>query len=950
MTSEARETSGVTTGLLVRYLRAEGGERAVARTLALAQVDLSAHELERTTSRVDHRTVIRLFEAATEVMGDPRTMYRVGASALAQGGHHPVVRLMRAAGSPRRVMQQMPRAVATYTAGATLELLEHTATSARLRYRHHEGVEHSPHDCDFTQGLLTGIPAVFGLPPAQVEHAECQADGSSACVYDVSWARPRARWLRRPDEHGTQAEAHALRGQLEELTLAASDLVSSDDAVTVLQRLVDRASATLLAPGHLLVVEGREGAEPLVLSAGLSPGTVRELAGRLGRGEDLGPAAVVADVASSRGRHGRFAVLHTAPHEGMEADRGLVEAYARHVAAALDVLSALDVSRREASRAAALLDLAHGLATVSEADAVADVLVAAVPGIVGCTRATVMLWDPARGVLRTRATVGMGESHVAALMATDLRPDGAPEVAAMLARRDPAILEQGAVSPELETLFAATGSVSVIAVPLVAGETFMGVVTASWEHQVDPVARDQAVVRITGVADHGSIALQNARLLATVRHQSMHDALTGLPNRVLFTQELDDALRAAGPDAGTAILFCDLDRFKTVNDRLGHAAGDELLRQAAARLRTELRPQDAIGRLGGDEFAVRVTDVDEQAAVAVAMRLVEALDQPFRIDGTDVRITVSVGVAVHHGPDGRGARMLAAADAAMYEAKERGRDQVAVAGEVAGRLVVPSLEAELGRAAQSGQLRLFYQPVVDVSAPASGRSGVVGAEALLRWAHPRLGLLAPAAFLPLAEESGLVTGLDLWAITAACSAMASWPDGENSPLRVAVNLASATLLDERLLPTVRAALKDNGLAAERLHLEVVESRSLVDLPGVIERLVELRRLGIRISLDDFGTGYSTLTWLQSLPVDQIKIDRSFIMHLPGDGASVAVVRGVMALARELGIEVIAEGVEEPEQLALLEELGCEMVQGYLLGRPRPALDMAATERLAELRG
>ncbi|MBX9246226.1 bifunctional diguanylate cyclase/phosphodiesterase, partial [Actinotalea ferrariae] len=587
----------------------------------------------------------------------------------------------------------------------------------------------------------------------------------------------------------------------------------------------------------------------------------------------------------------------------------------------------------------ALLALARALASARDVDAVAAAVAAAVPPVVGTRASSVMLWEPDRGALRVLATGGHSDEHTEALQSAEIDAAQMPEVVRLLTRRECMVLESTTASEPLGTLLTRVGARTLLVAPLIAHDSLLGIVTSSW---TTPVSRETQLVgleRMAGIAAQAATAVQNAHLLATVRHQSLHDALTGLPNRVLFTRGLDDALRDVGQARSSAVLLCDVDRFKTVNDQLGHAAGDELLRQVAARMRGEVRPADTVGRLSGDEFAVRVVDADEQAAVAVARRIVDALDQPFRIDGTEVRITVSIGVAVHEGSDGRGERLLAAADAAMYEAKERGRNQVAVAGKVDPGRVVPSLEGELARAVETGQLRLYFQPVLDVGC-GDGAPGVVGAEALLRWAHPRLGLLGPAAFLPLAEESGLVTQLDLWAVRAACEALAGWPRAAgDEPLRVAVNLASRTLLAPELVTTVRTALTATGVTADQLHLELVESRALADLPGVVERLVELRRIGVRISLDDFGTGYSTLTWLQSLPIDQIKIDRSFIKRLATDVASVAVVRGVMALAHELKIEVIAEGVEEAEQLALLQELGVPMAQGYLLGRPKPALEL-----------
>ena len=936
--NEPRETSGATTTLLLRYVREHGGETAVAQVLRRAGVRWSVAELENPATWLSYDSRIRLFMAATEVLDDPRALVKVGATALTHGLDHSLVLLLRALGSPREVYRKVPRTVPKFSTTATITVTTCTSTSATLEMRLHPGYQHSVLDCQYAEGLLSAIPVVFGLPLATVVHDRCQADGASSCVFELTWLRYR-RFAGRQREASLDLEVAALRSRLTELQLAASDLVSSDDVAAVVERIADRAATAVLAPGHLLVIESRDGGEPLVRSRGLEPDRAAHLAARVLAGEDLGPWAVVVDVASTRRHHGRLAALYATDQTALAEDRPMLEAYASHAAAALDLLTAREDSHREASRATALLSLAHALAGARDLHAVSEVVCQALPGIVGCRAASVMLWDPSAGALQTIAVSGRNADEAQLLRRSPIRADQTPEMMDLLAHHEPLLIERATASGDLADLLTAIGVESVVAVPLLAGDALMGVALASWPRSIAGTPlQAEAMARISGVTDQAATALENARLLATVRHQSQHDALTGLPNRALFGKSLDDALRASPAGVGTAVLFCDLDRFKHVNDSHGHAAGDELLRQAGARLRGELRPGDIVGRLGGDEFGVLLVGVrDDGQVLAVADRLVERLDQPFRISGHEIRITASVGIALHMGPDGRGERLLAAADSAMYIAKQGGRSQVAVAGEVLARRVAPSLEAELGSAVENGQMRLFFQPVVDVSAPGSGT--VVGAEALLRWAHPRLGLLAPGAFLPLAEEVGLISDLDLWALEAACAELATWPEAANGPLLVAVNLASATLVDPRLLPAVRAALTKHGLGPERLHLEVVESRSLIDLPAVIERLVELRQMGVRISLDDFGTGYSTLSWLQALPVDQIKIDRSFIMGLPGHGASLAVVRGVLALARELGIEVIAEGVEEPEQLAVLREAGCDLVQGYLLGRPAPILDV-----------
>ena len=931
-----RETSSATTRLVLDYVQAQLGEDGVRRVVEAADVSLAVEQLREPARWVSYDTRIRLFEAATAAVGSPDAMFAVGASALRHGLSPTLTRIVRQLGSPRQVYRTLPRAVAKFSTTSTMQVLDLGSKHASIRYELHEGYQHSRLDCLYAQGLFSMVPTVFGLPEARVLHEECESDGYPACLYTVTWAR-RSRW-RRPVEL-EDPELAVLRLQLDALQSIAADLVGSDQVEEVLQRITERAASAVLAPSYLLAVHSPQSGQPWVFSAGVSSDRAAELAEQMLSGGDLGPSAVVVDVASTRRHHGRLAAINGEGQTGMADDRRMLAVYAGHAAVALDLLVAVDGSRRGEERATALLGLAHRLSEAESSVAVAAVVAQALPGIVGCGQASVLLWDASAGELRMAAAEGVTPEVRHALMTTALRPEQTPELVDMLTRRQPRVLRRAAVGPALEAVLALSGATTCLAVPLMVGDDLLGVATAGWDHEL-PGDLVEPTARLVGVADQTATALLNARLLETIKHQSLHDALTGLPNRVLFGDRLDHALLSCAAESGVAVLFCDLDRFKQVNDVLGHAAGDELLRQVASRLTASLRPGDSVGRLSGDEFAVLLPGVlDTTTALDVASRVVWCFDAPFRVDGRELRMTTSVGVALHQGHGGRADRLLRAADSAMYVAKQRGRNQISCADQTPAPLSSgASLEQELAAAAGARELRLHHQPIVAV-----GPDGpqVVGAEALLRWEHPRLGLLPPAAFLPLAEESSLVVELDLWALREACAHAQQWAAAGNPPLQRSVNLAGRTLVDPRLVPAVRSALAAHGVPADLLCLEVVESQSLVDLPTVAARLTELRRLGVRTALDDFGTGYSTLSWLQQLPVDRIKLDRTFTADLPGPQAR-RLVRGVLALADALGIEVVAEGVETTEQLDALVDAGCRLVQGYLLGPPAPALTAATS--------
>ena len=426
---------------------------------------------------------------------------------------------------------------------------------------------------------------------------------------------------------------------------------------------------------------------------------------------------------------------------------------------------------------------------------------------------------------------------------------------------------------------------------------------------------------------------------ARLAHMARHDALTGLPNRVLFREHMERALARARRGGGLAVLCLDLDRFKAVNDTLGHAAGDAVLRAVADRLRNCTRETDLVVRLGGDEFAIVQESAKQPAeATALARRLVEALSAPFEIEQQPVVIGTSVGVALSEdglmNPDA----LLKCADLALYEAKAGGRGTFRFfeAEMDAIMQVRRALEGDLRRTLAAGQFEVFYQPLVQ-----TGGGGITGFEALLRWHHPERGTVSPALFIPMAEEIGLIGAIGEWVLRRACVDAAGWPGA----LKVAVNLSPAQFRGRTLAAEVAAALDASGLPPSRLELEITESVLLQDDDAVLETLHALRAMGVRISMDDFGTGYSSLSYLRRFPFDKIKIDQSFVRGMAEHEDCSAIVRAVIGLGRSLGMAVNAEGVETAGQLSALRAEGCGEVQGYLFSKPKPAGEVAEMLRL-----
>jgi len=464
------------------------------------------------------------------------------------------------------------------------------------------------------------------------------------------------------------------------------------------------------------------------------------------------------------------------------------------------------------------------------------------------------------------------------------------------------------------------------------GNTFHSVVTAGDGRAISIL--NKPLAGGGWLATHEDVT-DRRRAEERIAHMAGHDALTDLPNRMLLRERLDHELKRVKRGENLAVLCLDLDHFKSVNDTLGHPIGDELLKLVADRLRGCTREPDTIARLGGDEFAIIMTQMLKPGdAAALSRRIRESIIKPYQVDGHQIITDISIGISIAPIDGVEPDQLLKNADMALYGAKGDGRGMYRFfEAEMDKRMKERrGLEMDLRQALNNGEFELYYQPLVNLQT-----NEISAFEALLRWNHPSRGLISPADFVPIAEETGLIVSIGEWVLRKACKETANWPQS----VKVAVNLSPAQLKSKNLMAIVMSALDDSGLQAARLQLEITETMLMQNTFATLGMLHQLRKLGVQIAMDDFGTGYSSLSYLRSFPFDKIKIDRSFIADLSNGAEPRAIVHAVAGLAKCLNMISTAEGVETQQQLDTLQAVGCTEMQGYLFSRARPAGEVLA---------
>jgi diguanylate cyclase (GGDEF)-like protein len=795
-----------------------------------------------------------------------------------------------------------------------------------------EGFAPYPEFCSFVAGLYAGIPMYFGLPAAEVIEEECQCRGDSACLFRLHWEQ---------DDEGTSRGQHhevhtqLLEARLDQLKQMITDLASNERYEDVLQGIVRSTMRAVIAGGAILALEARAGGPRKVYSEGLTEAEADSLADDLLGG--VGRERSIAVEVTSVRRH--YGVLAIDERGGIFASQslGTLETYAQLAAAALDAANAMEEARHQANTARVLLELSVSLAEIVGTEEMAAKVARAVPDVIDCDRAAVFLnnldWQ------------GGGDGKLALVASI-----GFPDDAVRLLGSRPFLADELAVDSEYGLLHTSrpseVGNVASVAAPIISSGKVIGHIVAGVT--TDParlVVTERLAERLKGLAAQASIAISNARLVDQIRFQALHDPLTGLPNRSLILDRIEQMLaRARRTNVATAALFIDLDGFKGVNDTLGHAAGDQLLRAVTGRLTLTMRESDSVGRLGGDEFIVLVDGATMDAGPElVAERLLSVLRAPFELEGSangPLTLTASIGIAVGLRPSA--SELLRDADIALYEAKAAGKDRFVVFEPEMHTVVQDRLllEMDLRDALSSGQFFLAYQPIFNL---ASGET--TGVEALLRWRHPERGVVGPNDFIPVLEESGLIVDVGRWVLQEACRQGARW-HARGYHLDVSVNVSARQLETDQLNEDISSALEASGFDARSLIVEITETAIMRNVSTVVSRLVALKATGVRIAIDDFGTGYSSLAYLQRFPVDTLKIDRSFISTMADSPESGALIRTLVQLGKTLGLETLAEGIEESAQYSQLERDHCDSGQGYLYARP---LDAEAVEAFLSAR-
>ncbi len=1016
-----QDVSGTVISVIIRYVRNLCGDAGLVRMLQMAGEMRSIEVLEDSLTWSSYAEALALISAAAHVCVDNEIARHLGEEMLRQYDGTEVANLLRSLGSPKEVLKNVTAAAAKFFTVSTLEALEVGDAHAIVRAANRPGYQRDISICDFTKGLLSQVPVLFGLLPATIIESECAARGGRFCLYSVGWEEHQ--WSSFVDEResiytmawgsGNVDEAQAevetdestqismLNAQVQQLTErlqdvygTAADLLATDDLDSVLSNVTRRAAHAVNAPRYILAVQlnpeqpislhhhgfTQQEAEAIALEI-LQPNPDTKNGSRL-----------IADVRSKRQYYGRIAAIYPEGSQFLEQEREALSVYANYAATALDMVTALDDARKSNATSSALLEFSRNLAKTTTTYEVAKELSSTIPKVLGCDTSSVLLWDESSQSLRSikkitsdgqlagydesvgtiepsQDSFGYTNTNIDTEGAVAVRDETAshedqsnqdgmnsendageiltipisasPIIQQIISSRDIIVVNSDTTDNYVKEILERYGIQSTLMAPIFTSDKFLGIVTANFKSKIDPNLLNSKELRerIIGLSDQAAISLENANLLQQISHMAWHDALTGLPNRRLLEDRANQALVQASRSGETlCMFFVDLDHFKEVNDVLGHASGDELIREVAARLTRAVRQQDTVARLGGDEFAILLPGLSDNDAIeALAHRMLTSLSKPFMLYGQEAYVTGSIGIAIYPRDGSTYDELLSRADAAMYRSKGLGRNTFQVFDvsiDQTSSSDVVQLERDLHKALENNQLFILYQPFIDLET-----AKVVGVESLVRWRHPTRGLLEPASFIEIAEETDLIVEIDSWVVRETCKQARRWQDIGIPPLQLAINVSTRDLLSQEYVENLLATVEEYDLNPSLIELELTERVVFDDSSTMRDNVDRLQKAGVRFSVDDFGTGASGLDRFGTFPISTLKIDRSFVQVLGPDDQSQTIIQAITGMAKDLGMSCVAEGVETSTQSRVLLQRGCTTAQGFFFSPPLMSADV-----------
>ncbi len=1016
-----QDVSGTVISVIIRYVRNLCGDAGLVRMLQMAGEMRPIEVLEDSLTWSSYSEALALISAAAHVCVDSEIARHLGEEMLRQYDGTEVANLLRSLGSPKEVLKNVTAAAAKFFTVSTLEALEVGDAHAIVRAANRPGYQRDISICDFTKGLLSQVPVLFGLLPATIIESECAARGGRFCLYSVGWEEHQ--WSSFVDEResiytmawgsGNVDEAQAevetdestqismLNAQVQQLTErlqdvygTAADLLATDDLDSVLSNVTRRAAHAVNAPRYILAVQlnpeqpislhhhgfTQQEAEAIALEI-LQPNPDTKNGSRL-----------IADVRSKRQYYGRIAAIYPEGSQFLEQEREALSVYANYAATALDMVTALDDARKSNATSSALLEFSRNLAKTTTTYEVAKELSSTIPKVLGCDTSSVLLWDESSQSLRSikkitsdgqlagydesvgtiepsQDSFGYTNTNIDTEGAVAVRDETAshedqsnqdgmnsendageiltipisasPIIQQIISSRDIIVVNSDTTDNYVKEILERYGIQSTLMAPIFTSDKFLGIVTANFKSKIDPNLLNSKELRerIIGLSDQAAISLENANLLQQISHMAWHDALTGLPNRRLLEDRANQALVQASRSGETlCMFFVDLDHFKEVNDVLGHASGDELIREVAARLTRAVRQQDTVARLGGDEFAILLPGLSDNDAIeALAHRMLTSLSKPFMLYGQEAYVTGSIGIAIYPRDGSTYDELLSRADAAMYRSKGLGRNTFQVFDvsiDQTSSSDVVQLERDLHKALENNQLFILYQPFIDLET-----AKVVGVESLVRWRHPTRGLLEPASFIEIAEETDLIVEIDSWVVRETCKQARRWQDIGIPPLQLAINVSTRDLLSQEYVENLLATVEEYDLNPSLIELELTERVVFDDSSTMRDNVDRLQKAGVRFSVDDFGTGASGLDRFGTFPISTLKIDRSFVQVLGPDDQSQTIIQAITGMAKDLGMSCVAEGVETSTQSRVLLQRGCTTAQGFFFSPPLMSADV-----------